>query len=331
MYAPVFVTLLVLIFTNENEGLKRTRLETRLKLLEDKLFYESSEFRDDIQRLFNILNNTFADIKGGDEDQSKTEIPLSIDKDRSDLLQTSDNHHLQATLKTGFAQEKLRLRQYVSILQLGLQTIQDNVSKKLGSVTRDVMDIRTGLNSNCVNQTLTLERISDRLSTLETNGEIIVKTLDRLEANLIHNVKEITEQNQATTTNLPTTLHTPGKEWKKFGNSYYYFNGELSTWYSAKQKCESMGAYLMEVNSQDELTFLETHRQHHTFCWIGGRVSGEKEVWKWRDKKNSDMTYLQALRRQKVGTDPACLTYIDNVYGWYLAPCDREWPFACEI
>ena len=192
MYAPVFVTLLVLIFTNENEGLKRTRLETRLKLLEDKLFYESSEFRDDIQRLFNILNNTFADIKGGDEDQSKTEIPASSDKDRSDLLQTSDNHHLQAALKTGFAQEKFRLRQYVSILQLGLQTIQDSVSKKLGSVTRDVMDIRTDLNSNCVNQTLTLERISDRLSTLETNGEIIVKTLDRLEANLIHNVKEIT-------------------------------------------------------------------------------------------------------------------------------------------
>uniref|UniRef100_A0A8B9J781 C-type lectin domain-containing protein n=1 Tax=Astyanax mexicanus TaxID=7994 RepID=A0A8B9J781_ASTMX len=75
--------------------------------------------------------------------------------------------------------------------------------------------------------------------------------------------------------NMQVQIHSD--EWKKFGNSFYYFSTEQKTWSEARQDCRDRGADLVIINNllliQIFLYLL------HSFL-----LDAEKEgVWKWVD------------------------------------------------
>uniref|UniRef100_A0A3B3ZER9 C-type lectin domain-containing protein n=1 Tax=Periophthalmus magnuspinnatus TaxID=409849 RepID=A0A3B3ZER9_9GOBI len=66
--------------------------------------------------------------------------------------------------------------------------------------------------------------------------------------------------------------------WRQFGLRCYYLSQSLNTWVNSRRECQNMGADLVVIKSQEEMTFLNEFG--HKF-WIGlSRIDG---VWKWID------------------------------------------------
>lgn len=85
------------------------------------------------------------------------------------------------------------------------------------------------------------------------------------------NYKIISTEKHSTIKNAPTDAKT-------FNNHAYKTYAESSvTWLDAKQKCETLGGYLVTITSQEEQNFIESINSKK--LWIGGYL--DNGVWKW--------------------------------------------------
>ena len=95
------------------------------------------------------------------------------------------------------------------------------------------------------------------------------------------------------------------ENWIYFRGSCYLlrnqelFPGELVTtlykasWYTAKATCNALGAYLTEIESQDEQRFVEDIkiRNHVALLWTGGTDFSQDGYWTWSQSKKPMNSY----------------------------------------
>nr|XP_022312034.1 perlucin-like protein [Crassostrea virginica] len=119
--------------------------------------------------------------------------------------------------------------------------------------------------------------------------------------------------------------------WSRFESHCYLYNETTVSWQDAKMFCESQGAYLLEVESQQEMDWV-TEKLLKTdvcsdprFCstWSGGTKSG----FLWQHS-NSNLTYTNWEPSEPNG-DGKCIN-IRHHGGWNDAICTKSFKFICE-
>ncbi|XP_060514363.1 killer cell lectin-like receptor 2 [Panthera onca] len=70
--------------------------------------------------------------------------------------------------------------------------------------------------------------------------------------------------------------------WSCCGIKCYYFIPEYKNWKGCKQTCQSYNSFLLKINDQDELTFIQT-QTYRNYYWIGLSYKGGERKWKWID------------------------------------------------
>lgn len=127
------------------------------------------------------------------------------------------------------------------------------------------------------------------------------------------------------TTVQPTTLSTLQCEngWYQFSGQCYYIGIRKKTWPEAKKDCESMGATLASIHSEEENQFIQNLRvvnygiSSGEEIWLGGRRVGDN--WVWVDESKWDYSVWW----NDVPGNYDCLTYRGDYIGWFTSACDE--------
>ncbi|XP_053412376.1 killer cell lectin-like receptor 2 isoform X2 [Nycticebus coucang] len=67
-----------------------------------------------------------------------------------------------------------------------------------------------------------------------------------------------------------------------YGLSCYYFAMENKDWNGCKQTCRSQRSFLLKINDELELAFLQP-QTHKNYYWIGLSYDHRERKWKWVD------------------------------------------------
>ena len=362
MYRTLSI-LIVLVLGDVTLGVRR-RLENRLKVLEDKVFYDSSEFREDIKRILGILNGTvkgeLAQIEDGSNDQADAKCVKFSDKFCEEEEESIHYRQELELLKLGFAKEKLRLRQYITTLESSLEQVQTVLKAQyiletqLMIAQNDTTDMQTEMmlakeySSNQVQRVLRAQKAMEAHFLIAQNDtavmqkEMMVATdaLNRFSSEQTEIRQTIKRYTVKVDTMFPlflTKMDTNDK-WKRFNNSYYSI-GELGTasWRDAKQKCETIGAYLVEVNSREENDFVNgllssaLNTRGFTLFWLGGSDSSEEGVWKWSHSNDPLDFSMWKTGEPNDANNEDCLHMYTYTGGWNDRECESPLGFVCEL
>ncbi|KAK7089878.1 hypothetical protein V1264_025037 [Littorina saxatilis] len=126
------------------------------------------------------------------------------------------------------------------------------------------------------------------------------------------------------------------RSWKLLGESCYMYISIAATWQNAQAECETMGAGLVEIDSQAENSFVFTMvtaagAEH---AWLGLSDVGTEGLFllpsgqpptftKWQPGEPNDFRGREDCAMFRPGNPK-------SADGWNDASCDRQFPFVCE-
>ncbi|XP_061187147.1 perlucin-like protein [Saccostrea echinata] len=128
---------------------------------------------------------------------------------------------------------------------------------------------------------------------------------------------------------------SPG--WREFNNHCYFLNQTMRTWNEAKVECQRHNAYLVEVESSDENTWVtSTYIKPPDQCpvswycsvWSGGMYSTTKQNHVWQNSE-AIASYTNWDSDQPSGGGQNCI----NIWKggkWDDAFCGAQFEFVCE-
>lgn len=345
MKTLIFFVMSINTFMCNTAGVRLTQIANRLNVLEDKLFFNSKEFRQDIQRIFEMLNNTFSQ----NIDESAVASGMNyLETAVYDNLKVSVRQDTEA-VKKGFAEEKLRLREYVKIIELSLKRIEKGVADEL-SLTESFKDLKSELARVCQQRDEELRNFHDRLNASEENNKEMIQSISRVQnffENLSKEIKTFSSLQTQHQSEIRQSLSyqcdkvrnlavAMSDKWEHFGNSYYYISSEMKTWEQANAWCHAIGTDLVEVNSEAEQDFLDEilkkveHNNKH-YIYLGASDLQEEGNWKWTKSDNNLTLSFWHTNEPNGGRRENCLhMYRVHNRRWNDVPCDRKYWFICE-
>ncbi|XP_034318110.2 aggrecan core protein [Magallana gigas] len=134
--------------------------------------------------------------------------------------------------------------------------------------------------------------------------------------------------------------------WVQNENHIYRLFTEKKNWESAKDHCESIDAYLVEIESSEENTWIFQNivQQHFlpkkNFCshnkwdctvWIGGSDKSKETQFIWSKSKNKitfTKWFLNNPDNHNANED--CIEMLATTGEWNDRPCDYNTHFICE-
>ncbi|KAL7404494.1 hypothetical protein ABVT39_015586 [Epinephelus coioides] len=123
--------------------------------------------------------------------------------------------------------------------------------------------------------------------------------------------------------------------WVKLGSSCYYVSTEQKTWTESRKECQSKGADLVIINSEEEQKFVIKFDKR---IWIGLTDQDEEGVWKWVDGTALTAKYWYAPQPDdggQLGVKEDCAEmYVkssDPLLKWNDNPCSHRNYWVCEI
>ncbi|XP_071361295.1 CD209 antigen-like protein D [Trachinotus anak] len=193
-----------------------------------------------------------------------------------------------------------------------------------------------------LNTNLTRER--DRLQTSYSEMKTLVDNLtrerDRLQTSnsemksLVDNLTQETNQLQTEVSELREQLETAScpDKWIRFGNSCYSYYTVKKTMSESQQFCETHGAQLPIVSSEEEQIFLSSFPDS---IWIGLTDEETEGLWKWVDGTKATTVYWADGEPNNGGINQNenCVhitKWIADIKNWNDLPCNSKLDFICE-
>ena len=127
----------------------------------------------------------------------------------------------------------------------------------------------------------------------------------------------------------------PGDDWRKFGQSCYYFGQELLSWQDAAIQCGRHGAYLADITSAAENEYVtEEAEKIGGSYWVGGTDIFSEGEWIWTSKMQTmgGLTFWSSGQPDNARSSEHCLQInFGSDKGWNDHKCDYKGKYLCEI
>lgn len=317
-----------------------SRLEKRINILEQKMHHDTTIFREDITDIFQTLDNFSLNIPDGKTVQNhEKEKPES-------KYDTKEIDKVVQVMKRTFSEEKKHMREMVI-------KAREELSEK-GSQQEDVYEtLRSDLTNMLINVSSKFETVQSQMDKInmkfgavqsaynDTEDEILLMKIlqDSTIEKSVNNSEDLVELSKKYDL-LSRRLDCHSNLGYSFKDSCYYIEKDvLLTWAQANEKCERDGAYLVEIDSEDENSYLIklatklTPADQLYGVWAGASDLENEGVWVW--KKSKRLVY-RTFNNFK-GNEPngyrreSCLHLIRK-YSWnwndYL--CNSQLAYICE-
>ncbi|KAK7094074.1 uncharacterized protein [Littorina saxatilis] len=126
------------------------------------------------------------------------------------------------------------------------------------------------------------------------------------------------------------------RSWKLLGESCYKYISIAATWQNAQVECETMGAGLVEIDSQAENSFVFTMvtAAGAEYAWLGLSDVGTEGLFLLPSGQPPTFTKWQPGEPNDYGGREDCVMFRPgkpkSADGWNDASCDKQFPFVCE-
>ncbi|XP_054460145.1 CD209 antigen-like [Anoplopoma fimbria] len=123
--------------------------------------------------------------------------------------------------------------------------------------------------------------------------------------------------------------------WTKFQHSCYFTSAGNQTWSGGRVYCQSKGADLAIIKSQEEMLFINGLYSHEKEVWIGLTDEGIEGQWKWVDGTPLTTTFWGKDQPNSFnGRNQDCVEFWHRKTGkgdWNDENCNLEQQFICEM
>ncbi|KAM3624670.1 uncharacterized protein V6R79_026373 [Siganus canaliculatus] len=123
--------------------------------------------------------------------------------------------------------------------------------------------------------------------------------------------------------------------WKKFKMSCYYTSAGKKKWQQGREYCQSKGADLAVIKSQEEMAFINGLYGSDKEVWIGLTDGGVEGQWRWVDGTPLTTTFwAKGQPNSHDGRNQDCVEFWHRGTGdgeWNDENCNIEQQWICEM
>ncbi|XP_053378990.1 C-type lectin domain family 4 member K-like [Mercenaria mercenaria] len=307
------------------------RLQNRMNILEQKLFHDSKEFREDISALISKANQSPSvsadhEVDHGENnceiDHSKT-VPLSqvSSNIKDDYVRQSMN-----VMKKALSEEKQHTRKLISDVKTAVMKNLNKIVQLYEDIKKEVNDVKV-TQSTCDNR---FNKVLDSQNLIQDDLRSIHNTL----VTVTKDTKDISNKLEKHADIQEVASKTL---WHIHKNSFYLVGKEAKNWPEAVGVCKTLGAYLAEVEDSSENDFLTslaktTYKNSSGYgAWLGGSDSSKEGIWIWENSK-TNITFDNWKTDEPNGNrNENCLHMYRQVnWKWNDIRCTKEMGYICE-
>ncbi|XP_053273745.1 C-type lectin domain family 4 member M isoform X1 [Pleuronectes platessa] len=264
---------------------------------------------DSVTRERDNLHNQFNNVT-----RSKEKLQMSY----NDLIK--DIEHLQERYNASTG-EKDTLANTHQNLTTEINTLQENFN----SLKKAADTLRV----NYVSLAREKKELQSNLNNVTAEGELLMVKIRNLTAER-DNLQGLVDKMNKT---MQDRICVTG--WQKFECSCYYTSYGNRTWQKSREYCQSKGADLAIITSQNEMNFINGLFEEEKQSWIGLTDEGVEGVWKWVDGTPLTLAFWAADQPNSYkGTDQDCVDFWHRAPGkgvWNDQICTAEQNFICEM
>lgn len=331
------------------------RLKNRVSVLERKVSFDSLEFRQDIGYLMSVYNKTSTDnnvkndLKETCTDPSKT---LNSVKE----LAANGLESLES-IKKGFNNEKKFLRDNLATVKESqinhAQTVEirlnkfeeqfhEEIARQNDEIIKNTGEVKTLIN----NFELSFRENVGELSSSDREQTAQIYSLETRFSTSIRNIQGSLKSNNDRINNMERQMDNLRRlscerlpSWVYNEGSCYYMGKTKLSWEDARKTCASMGAYLVEIESEVENDYLVKLWSSAGLIegssgpWIGASDQKLEGHFTWEHSGRSLVSGFQhwGVREPNGGTLENCLHKASWKDGWNDSVCSETTTFTCEL
>ncbi|XP_040398959.1 macrophage mannose receptor 1-like isoform X4 [Cygnus olor] len=116
--------------------------------------------------------------------------------------------------------------------------------------------------------------------------------------------------------------------WTYFEDSCYFHSATTSTWETAQRFCSTLGTRLLEVDSPEERTYIQTILQDSS--WLGITDKEVEGTWKRADGTILPREQSSWHRNEPNGGQQENCAVVRTDGTWFDYPCTSQLPWVCE-
>ncbi|XP_028719443.2 C-type lectin domain family 4 member A-like [Peromyscus leucopus] len=124
------------------------------------------------------------------------------------------------------------------------------------------------------------------------------------------------------------------KDWKPFSSHCYFISTDAASWRESEEKCSSMGAHLMVINSQEEQDFITKILNPKADYYIGLSDPGHRQ-WRWVDQtpyNESSMFWHPGEPNNKKNKEECVeIRHLSSSWGWNDISCSSIRKSVCQM
>ncbi|XP_077574552.1 uncharacterized protein LOC144197789 [Stigmatopora nigra] len=256
------------------------------------------------------LQNKYNNVTG-----SKEQLQMTYNNQIKKIEHLRENYRSSSSDRDSIASSHQNLTVETANLQNTYATLANGTNNLMATYNSAILE-KKAIEIRLKN--LTAERDLDKVKITNMGAEI---NKLRIEVSTLN----------ATLKATPNKVCPSG--WKKFETSCYLTSTSKKTWYLSRNNCQSKGADLVIINSNDEKEFVNGLLSGATEGWIGLTDDGVEGHWKWVDGTPLTLSFWADDQPNSFDGDQDCVEFWHRSSGgkWNDSKCSSKKHWVCEL